>query len=160
LSVPIRKQTSASSSNSSRSWFLRVVRVLLQYPLAGVFAYSAYAKFVDVYTFGEVLRSYGVLPDGLIKPLAILLPIAEALIALGLILKLTARYAAGASVLLSLFFAAVLFAKFGEVMPLGCGCFGPGQEQTVGWDDVGKDLLFALAGGLVLALTRPLRATR
>jgi uncharacterized membrane protein YphA (DoxX/SURF4 family) len=123
---------------------------VLQLVLAAVFLYSAVTKFADIFTFGEILRSYELLPDALIKPLAILLPLVEVLVALGLLFSPTATLAAYGVALLSLFFGIILLFKWGEVMPYGCGCFGPTEAATVGFLDVGKDVVLLLAASAVI----------
>lgn len=143
MSVNNQKQRSATSSPNSGMiyWASRV----LQLVLAAVFLYSAITKFMDIFLFGEVLRSYELLPEALIKPLAILLPMGEALVAMGLLFSPTTKIAAYGVTLLSLFFGIILLFKWGEVMPYGCGCFGPTEAATVGFLDVGKDVVLVLA---------------
>lgn len=125
---------------------------MLQLVLGVVFLYSAVTKFLDIYLFGEILRSYGLLPDGLIKPLAILLPILELLLGAALFLRRTARVAALGVMVLSLLFGFGLLMNWGEVMPYGCGCFGPTEAATVGILDVGKDVLLLAAGASLFVL--------
>jgi uncharacterized membrane protein YphA (DoxX/SURF4 family) len=144
----------APSKSSSRSNALRWLKLALQLVLSGIFLWSAVSKFLDIFTFGEVLRSYNLLPEGLIKPLAILLPIAEFLIAVGLLLPFAMRASAYGVIALSLAFAGGLLYNYGELLPYGCGCFGPDEAQTVGFLDVSKDLLFLAGAALLLVLDR------
>jgi uncharacterized membrane protein YphA (DoxX/SURF4 family) len=138
-----------SSVSSSKNNIVRYLTLALQVALAGVFLYSAYAKITDLYTFGEILRSYGIVPDALIKPLAVGVPLLELLFGIGLIIPQTARVSAVVIGLLSMFFMIALVANWGKVLPYGCGCFGPSEAKPVGWLDVGKDVLFlAMAIGI------------
>ena len=139
---------------------LYIIRNLLQYFLAGVFLYSAYSKFIDIYMWGEVLRSYDLLPDALIKPLAILIPMGELLIGAGLLIPFAMRWAAVGSAVLSLLFAILMLSKWGEVMPYGCGCFGPGEAKAVGFQDVGADLLFLAVAAAIFLLSKQTRTSR
>ena len=139
---------------SSKNNIVKYVTWALQLALAGVFLYSAYAKIVDLYTFGEILRSYGILPEGLIKPMAVVLPMLELLFGIGLLIPQTARISAVVIGLLSLFFLVALAANWGKVLPFGCGCFGPTEAKPVGWLDVGKDVLFIAMAAGVFALRR------
>ena len=139
---------------------LRIIRMVLQLALAGIFLYSSYTKFADIYMWGEVLRSYGLLPEALIKPLAILVPMGELLVGAGLLIPFTMRGAAYGSAILSLFFAILMLSKWGEVMPYGCGCFGPADAKTVGFLDVGKDVLFLVMAGAILLLNKQTRTSR
>lgn len=126
----------------------------LQLVLAGIFLWSAVSKFMDIFTFGEILRSYKLLPDVLIKPLAILLPIAEFFVGAGLLIRPVMNYAAWGVIVLSLAFAIGLLYNYGEVLPYGCGCFGPEEAAAVGVLDIGKDLLFIAGAVLLLILNR------
>lgn len=139
---------------------IRIIRIVLQLGLSGVFLYSAYAKFIDIYMWGEVLRSYDLLPGALIKPLAILIPMGELLIGAGLLIPFTMRWSAIGSAVLSLFFAILMLSKWGEVMPYGCGCFGPGEAKAVGFQDVGKDLLFLAMAVAIFLLSKQTRTSR
>lgn len=136
---------------------LLMIKWALQLTLAGIFLYSAVSKFGDIYLFGEVVRSYGLLPDGLIQPVAIGLPLAEILLALLLLVPQTVRWGAYGLALISVFFAFGLAVNWGEVLPYGCGCFGPTGEQTVGFLDVGKDLLFIAMALAIVWLDRSLQ---
>lgn len=132
----------------------------LQLVLAALFLYSAITKFADIYLFGEILRSYELLPESLIKPLAILLPLSEVLVAIGLLFSPTATLAAYGVALLSAFFGIILAFKWGDMMPYGCGCFGPTEAQTVGFLDVGKDILLVTAALVLVWLRRKRSAAR
>ncbi|WP_157729587.1 MauE/DoxX family redox-associated membrane protein [Tumebacillus algifaecis] len=151
MSANNRKAPSKSSSNSRFPAWLKLV---LQLALAAIFLWSAVAKFIDIFTFGEILRSYKLVPDVLIKPLAILLPIAELLIAICLLIPVTVRAASWGVIVLSLVFAAGLLYNYGEVLPYGCGCFGPAEAKPVGFVDVLKDILFIAAAAVLLFLNR------
>lgn len=142
-------QPKSSTQISSKNNIVHYLTWALKLALAGVFLYSSYAKIIDLYTFGEILRSYGILPDALIKPMAVVLPMLEALFGIGLLIPKTARISAVVIGILSLFFLVALAANWGKVLPFGCGCFGPTEAKPVGWMDVGKDVLFiAMAAGV------------
>lgn len=126
----------------------------LQLVLAAIFLWSAVSKFMDIFTFGEILRSYKLLPAALIKPLAILLPIAEFFVGVGLLIRPAVNYAAWGVIALSLAFMIGLIFNYGEVLPYGCGCFGPEEAAAVGIWDVGKDVLFIAGAVLLLVLNR------
>lgn len=147
-------QLKTSSGTSSKNNVVLYLTWALQLALAGVFLYSAYAKIIDLYTFGEILRSYGILPESLIKPMAVLLPMLELLFGIGLLIPQTARISAVVIGILSLFFLVALAANWGKVLPFGCGCFGPTEATPVGWKDVGKDVLFIAMAVGVYALRR------
>ncbi|MFD2171612.1 MauE/DoxX family redox-associated membrane protein [Tumebacillus lipolyticus] len=133
---------------------ISLLKLVLRLVLAGIFLWSAIAKFMDIFTFGEILRSYNLLPDASIKLLAILLPIVELFVGIGLLIPFTQRIAAWGVILLSLAFAGGLLYNYGEILPYGCGCFGPNEAQAVGFLDVFKDILFIAGAALLLLLNR------
>ena len=143
------RSTVNSSPAPSRS-LLYWVTIAIRLVLSAVFLYSAVTKIADVYSFGLVLQSYDLLPDTMIKPLAILLPLVELVLGAAVLFKPTARYASLGIGLISLLFTFVMISKWGVVMPYGCGCFGPTEATPVGFVDVGKDVLLVIGAGLVL----------
>ena len=158
MSVSNPKTPSVNSSKNN-DVVIRCLTLALQLILAGVFLYSAYAKITDLFTFGEILRSYGIVPEALIKPLAMIFPLAELLFGIGLLIPQTARISAVVIGLMSVFFMIALLANWGTVLPYGCGCFGPSEAKPVGWLDVGKDVLFlAMAAAIYVLRGRKLRS--
>lgn len=145
----------ANSSTSDRLKFWGIV--LLQLIFAGIFLYSSISKFDNLYLFGRVLDSYNILPAALIKPVAILLPMFELLLGIAVLITPTVKWAGYGVMLSALVFAIVLFLKWGQVMPYGCGCFGPADAHRVGFLDVGKDVLLLAAGGLLIWMKNTIR---
>ncbi|MBL0386494.1 hypothetical protein JJB07_07520 [Tumebacillus sp. ITR2] len=135
-----------SKSRGLWYWFILAVQVVL----GGIFLYSAVTKILDVYSFGLVLKSYDLLPEGLIKPLAVTLPLVEFVLGAAMLFKPTAFWAGLGIGLLSLLFTGVMISKWGTIMPYGCGCFGPTEATPVGIVDVGKDVLLVLGAALVV----------
>jgi uncharacterized membrane protein YphA (DoxX/SURF4 family) len=126
---------------------------MLRLGLAGLLFYSAFEKTKDLYGFGLVLESYELLPAAWIQPAAVLLPLLEWVFAAGLLWPPAARAASIAVMALALLFGAVLVSRWGQELPYGCGCFGPGEAQTVGWGAIAKDVLLFL-GGLASAAAK------
>jgi putative oxidoreductase len=125
------------------------VAIVLRIFLGLVFCYAAYVKLREPWLyFATSISSYRLLPDWAVLVLARTLPWVElitgVLLAGGLLLKLAAP---GASLLLILFYAAMLRA-YAAGAGIDCACFGPGD--TIG------PLTLARDGGLLccsLALT-------
>jgi putative oxidoreductase len=145
----------ATSSTADRVKFWCIA--LMQLILAGIFLYSSVSKFGNIYVFGRVLDSYHLLPVALIKPVAIFLPLFEFFLGLALLITPTVKLAGYGVMLAALVFAVVLMIKWGQVMPLGCGCFGPSDSHVVGLLDVGKDFLLLAAGGLLVWMKSTIR---
>ena len=126
---------------------LLVVRILL----AAVFAIAAAAKLISRGKTAATLAEFGV-PDVLLQPLAIALPIAELAIAIALLPAATAAWAAvAASVLLAAFTIAVARVLFrGETVD--CNCFGSlGASQITRWTAARNVFLLLLAGTVAVA---------
>lgn len=120
--------------------------------LAAVFAVAAVAKLADRDGARRTLTGFGV-PDRLVSPFAILLPLAELAVALALVPATSARYAAvGAAALLALFTAAVVVARLRGRKP-DCHCFGRLHSKPAGAGTVLRNVL--LAAVAVLVVLRP-----
>lgn len=104
-------------------WGQRVARWLL----AGIFVYSGGVKLADPANFAVVVKGFGLLPDFLVHPAAIVLPILEILVAVGVALAVRGSLAAMAGMLL--LFMAVLAYGIHLGLDVDCGCFGPGDPE-------------------------------
>jgi uncharacterized membrane protein YphA (DoxX/SURF4 family) len=135
---------------------VRRVLLILRLFLAVVFIYAAYTKLRDPWmVFAMSIDAYQLLPEWAVLTLGRTLPWIELLLGLLLATGFRLRYtAAGATALLAVFFAIMLWA-FAKGMAIDCGCFGPGD--TIGPRTLLRDgLLLAMSGVLTgLALRRP-----
>ena len=95
--------------------------------LAAVFVAAGFPKLLAPQDFALTIADYGLLPDGLVLPAAVILPLIELIVAVGLLFK--RRWAFYLSVGLLIMFIAVL--SYGIHLGLGidCGCFGPNDPQ-------------------------------
>jgi hypothetical protein len=124
--------------------------------LAALFATAAWHKARALAEFGAVLSAYRVLPDGLARALAPVVPVAEAALAGALVAAVAwpaARpFAAfGSAALLAAYAAAIGLNLARGRRELDCGCSGPGQRRPIaGWMIV-RNVLLGL-GALALAL--------
>lgn len=127
-------------------WGYRVLR----WGLALVFLYAGVLKLADPRSFALVIEAYGLVPDGLLMPLAVALPALEVLAALGLIADLRGSLTT-ISALLVIF---ILVLGYGLWMGLDvdCGCFGPedpeGKAYAAIRPAIYRDLV--LAAGILL----------
>jgi len=95
--------------------------------LAGVFFYASLPKLLQPLLFAKTIAAYGLLPEFLLLPAAVALPLAELLTALLLLFNSKA----------GLWLAAVLMAIFITVLSYGiaigldidCGCFSPEDPE-------------------------------
>ena len=106
---------------------LSVVERCVRWPLAGIFLYSGLVKLLDPAAFAVVLGGFGLLPKGLIHPVALALPVLEMAAGLGLLFSIPGSLAAIAGMLLV--FIAVLIYGIHLGLDIDCGCFGPEDPE-------------------------------
>ncbi len=123
-------------------WIDRVSRWLL----AGVMILAAVPKLFDPAAFAEVVGAYGLLPDFLLLPAAVLLPFLELLAAFLLIRGRVSGL--WITVMLMLLFIAVLSYGIWLGLDIDCGCFGPDDKES----SMFADLRIALVRDLLLCI--------
>jgi len=123
--------------------------------LGGVFIYAAWTKILDPALFAEAVDSYAMLPAPLVAIVAIVLPPAELLAGLALILTRWQREAALLILgMLAIFFIGLVQAQI-RGLEIGCGCFG-GEEGDTVMDAIVRDIfLLVPAIWLVVRQNRP-----
>lgn len=92
-----------------------------------IFLVAAVPKLFDINGFSEVINAYGMLPDFLIMPSAIIIPILEIVLAIGVIFN-RRREKIGSAMLLLLFIAVLSYAIY-LGLDIDCGCFGPEDPE-------------------------------
>lgn len=140
---------------SARLYF--IVRCIL----AGVFLYAGAGKLLDVKGFATVIGGYGLLPDQLTLVAAVVLPLAEIVIAAGLVWDV--RGALTAYTALLLVFMAVLAHGINMGLDVDCGCFAPGDPEGEAYHSLREALVrdaVLLAGCVYLYLARKSRGYR
>jgi uncharacterized membrane protein YphA (DoxX/SURF4 family) len=108
---------------------VRAFILLLRLFLAAVFLYAAYTKLRQPYLlFAMSIDAYQILPEWAVLTLGRTIPWLELLLGILLATGYGVRYAAaGATLLLGLFFAVMLQA-YVKGMGIDCGCFGLGEK--------------------------------
>ena len=96
--------------------------------LAGVMIFAAVPKLSDPAAFAEIVGAYGLLPDFLLSPAAVVLPFLE-LIAAFLLIKGRSS-GLWISAILMLLFIAVLSYGIWLGLDIDCGCFGPEDIES------------------------------
>lgn len=112
--------------------------------LCALFLYAAGLKLLDPGSLAEAISHYRMLPDALVGPLALGLPLLEVVAGLAL---LTRGYVRGAAVLSALMLGAFALAMAQSKLrgiDLDCGCFGASSEARVSWTKVTLDLALAM----------------
>ncbi|MDK9708840.1 MAG: DoxX family protein [Desulforhopalus sp.] len=100
---------------------------LARWGIAMVFGYAAVPKLLDVQGFAKIIEAYGILADFLILPVAIILPVIEVVLAIGLLCNgWTSKVG---SMALLLLFIALLSYSIWVGLDIDCGCFGPEDPE-------------------------------
>ncbi len=131
------------------------VYFIIRCVLAGVFLYAGAGKLLDVNGFATVIGGYGLLPDQLNLVAAIVLPLAEIVIAAGLVWDV--RGALASYTVLLLVFMAVLAHGINMGLDVDCGCFAPGDPEGEAYHSLREALIrdaFLLLGCIYLYLMR------
>ena len=115
----------------------------IRWSLSGIFLYSGLMKLIDPQRFAEVISGFGLLPHALIFPAAILMPILEVVVGVGLVFSLRGSLAAITGMLV--LFMAVLVYGIQLGLDIDCGCFGPEDPEQAY-----KGLKTALARDMVM----------
>lgn len=104
-------------------WIYRIVRVVY----VVLFFYAGVNKLMSPRGFATVIDAFGLVPDPLIMPIALTLPVLEIVAAIGLLFDV--RGSLGLVTGLLLFFIAVVSYGIWMGLDIDCGCFGPGDLE-------------------------------
>lgn len=135
-------------------WLYRIIRWLL----GGLFCYAGLNKLYDPEAFGVIIDAYGIVPDSLVIPLAVLLSTFEVVAAIGLIFDLRGSLASITSLLL--LFIVILGYGIYIGIDVDCGCFGQEDPESRAYGSMRTSLyrdLVLLCGVLYLFWWRRLR---
>ncbi|MBM7799991.1 putative membrane protein YphA (DoxX/SURF4 family) [Microlunatus panaciterrae] len=125
------------------------VLVLLSYALAAVFIFSTWQKVRAPALARSAATNLGI-PDALAGVGVYPLCVAEALIALGLLIEPLHRPAAWASLVLLLAFTTLVAANLVRGNRPACGCFGALSQQTIGAGTIVRNAALTAAAGLLV----------
>ena len=96
--------------------------------LGGIFIYAGSTKLLEPETFAVLIQAYGLVPDGLLLPVALALPALEVVAGLGLLFDIRGSLAITAGLLV--LFMAVLGYGLWLGLDIDCGCFGPEDPES------------------------------
>jgi Methylamine utilisation protein MauE len=127
-------------------WLYRGVR----WGLALVFLYAGVIKLADPVSFAVIIAAYGLVPEGLLMPIAVALPAIEIVAAIGLMFDL--RGSLTLMAVLMMIFIAVLGYGLWMGLDIDCGCFGPEDPEGKAYAGMRPALYrdFVLTGGILL----------
>lgn len=106
------------------NWTSRLIRI----GLGSVFVWASVVKLIDPRAFARSISGYGLLPDPLLVPVAIGLPIVELLAGLGLIFDVRGSLKVVGGLLL--IFLSVLGFAIQNNLQVECGCFTPEEVRA------------------------------
>jgi len=114
---------------------------------AGLLLWAGLAKAFERQESILAVDAYDVLPEGLVRPVATILPWVEIGVALLLVLGLFVRFAGAATALLATVFVVGMAQAKARGLQIDCGCFGGGGVgDGVSWWDIARDLPLIVAG--------------
>jgi hypothetical protein len=112
---------------------------LARWSISLIFIFAAVPKIFDVQEFAKTIKAYAILPDVLIFPTAIILPVAEVALAVGLLFNSWICKMGGAALLLM--FIALLSYSIWVGLDIDCGCFGPTDPEYSAFHGLREALL-------------------
>lgn len=105
-------------------WIYKLTRWIL----GGVFIYAGSTKLMDPRIFTVLIEAYGVVPECLLMPVAIVLPLLEVIAGFGLLFDIRGSLAVIAGLLM--IFMVVLGYGIWMGLDVDCGCFAYGDLET------------------------------
>lgn len=96
--------------------------------LGGIFMYAGTIKLFQPEVFAALIDAFGMIPEDLVMPAAIILPVLEVLAGFGLFIDLEGSLSAISGLLL-IFIASLALGIWME-LDVDCGCFGPEDPEA------------------------------
>jgi putative oxidoreductase len=135
----------------------RVVLLLFQVVVGGLFVYAGVLKIADPLGFAQDIENYRLVPRAIAFLTALVLPWVETLAGAALVVGLFKRTSAGLiSVMLGMFIGLVAV-TMARGLDVDCGCFGA-LSRKAGWTLLLEDALM-LFMAVQVAFSRPSRRT-
>jgi len=100
----------------------------LRWMLGITFIYSGITKLLAPETFAVLIEAFGLVPETLLLPVALILPLVEVLAGAGLLVDLRGSLAVIKGLLL--LFVAILGYGIHLGLDVDCGCFGPEDPEA------------------------------
>src|SRR5438874_1888911 len=132
---------------------MSVVVLLARLVLAVVFLVAGIAKLADLAGSRQALRDFGV-PAKLSTPFGVLLPLAELVVAVALLLPATAWWGAVGALALLLLFVGGIGYNLARGRQPDCHCFGQLHSAPAGWPTLMRNLVLAAVAAVILVLGR------
>jgi putative oxidoreductase len=108
---------------------MRHAKLAVSIVLAGVFIYAGVDKLRDPAQFADSVAAFAILPNALVTPMALGLPMFEVLCGLMVLAPPSRRVGALALTLVTAMFIVALVSALARGLTLDCGCFGAGAPS-------------------------------
>ena len=129
----------AQSHQLSAKSVLRII-------LGNLFIVSGLAKMWDIYGFSNNVSSYGVLPTSLVVPVSIIVPFAEFVLGIMLLINFHPSIASLSLLAMVVVFTGLSAMKYFSGSASDCGCFGKLGEREI------TSSFFIINATLIIAL--------
>ena len=138
-------------------WIYKLTRWIL----GAVFIYAGSTKLMEPRTFSVLIEAYGIVPESLLLPVTICLPLLEVIAGIGLLFDIRGSLALITG-LLGLFMALLGYGIW-MGLDVDCGCFGPEDPEAEAFHGLRLSLfrdLIMMAGAIFIYGYRRYRAIR
>ena len=132
---------------------------LCRWTLGGIFIYAGSTKLLEPEIFAVLIEAYGIVPEALLMPVAIGLPVLEVMAGFGLLFDI--RGSLGLITGLLVIFMLVLSYGIWLGLDVDCGCFGPEDPEAEAFHGLRLSLfrdLVMMAGVIYIYVWRRYRA--
>lgn len=119
--------------------------IVLRLVVAAVFAAAAFPKLLDPTSFAADIDRYHIVPEMLVGPMAVALPVLELAIVAALVTGIHAQGGALVAAAMLLVFAAGMGQAMARGIDLSCGCFGEATDTQVSGLTIARNLVLTLA---------------
>ena len=123
------------------------VQRIIRFSLGVIFIYAGFIKLTDPKAFAKVISLYDLIPESLLAPVAIGLPILEILAGIGLLFAVRGSLSIIFGLLVMFVF--VLWYGILKNLDIDCGCFSPQElkSQASLWHAFYRDVAMIAATG-------------
>lgn len=128
---------------------MQLLIVLLRIALSAVFGVAGVTKVLDPHGTRDAVKNFGA-PESVATALSIALPLAELLIALGLLFDVSVRLSSFAGLVLLGILIVVISLNLAQGRKHDCHCFGQLYSRPLGWPTLARNIVFAAGAGVVL----------
>ena len=128
---------------------MALIVALVRLMLSLVFGVAGITKLIDQKGTREAVMNFGA-PKAAAASIAVVLPLLELTIAIGLLFSASAWLSAMAALLVLGIFVVAIGINLAQGKSHECHCFGQIYSRPLGWSTLVRNVLFALAAGIVI----------